>query len=718
LTSPASPARTALRQEWRWLLQLAALCAFAFTQPVLDVFGRSPETFVFRGAGPLTLAAFAIVLAVVPPVALFAVAVPARLAGATVRAWAHGGTVWVLVSLVAFQVLKRTASLPGAVAAGTAVAVGAGVTVAIVRARTLRRWLEFAALAQVAFVLLFLVASPASKLLRAPSTEAATATGVSRTPVVFVLFDELPLLTLLDARGEIDARSFPRFAELRRTSTWYRDYTVTDPATTFSIPTILSGKVATDRSKAPLAVDHPDNLFTMLGDSHRMEVFEFVTQLCPRELCRGVAGDGTGPGAGGGLPGLLGDAVTVWRQLSLPGRISGDLEGQFDDAAPQSDAGEGEPHVEGGRRLRALEPFLRSFEGRGERPGLHFLHVMLPHSPWRHLPSGQTYDKLRANDDRPTISGGGGPTRWVPGRWPAAFGHQRHILQARFVDRVLGSILDRLEESGLFDDALVVVTADHGIAFQPGGSLRTFEAGNLHEVMWVPLFIKEPGQRAPAVDDENLMAPDLLPTIADRLGVRVPFPVDGLPAGDPRIARRSGKLIAGFHLFGPGRPGRVRQTRHTIPEADVAEARRILRTSWFRPAVPSDDVEAWPYLIGPGAAWIGRPVEEMALGPSAGRRARLTLPRAGALEDVDPSGGRLPVLVWGTLGGPPAQARVAVALNGRMAGVSETFSFDGAEGRFAVLMPPWLLREGENDLALFLVEGSRLRPLQASPSPD
>jgi hypothetical protein len=37
---------------------LLAVSALAIAQPVLDVFGRSPETFVFAGTGPWTIVAW------------------------------------------------------------------------------------------------------------------------------------------------------------------------------------------------------------------------------------------------------------------------------------------------------------------------------------------------------------------------------------------------------------------------------------------------------------------------------------------------------------------------------------------------------------------------------------------------------------------------------------------------------------------------------------
>ena len=48
------------------LAELTALWGFAFLQPVLDVFGRSPEQLVFRRADATTVVVFALGLTVVP----------------------------------------------------------------------------------------------------------------------------------------------------------------------------------------------------------------------------------------------------------------------------------------------------------------------------------------------------------------------------------------------------------------------------------------------------------------------------------------------------------------------------------------------------------------------------------------------------------------------------------------------------------------------------
>ena len=67
-------------------------------------------------------------------------------------------------------------------------------------------------------------------------------------------------------------------------------------------------------------------------------------------------------------------------------------------------------------------------------------------------------------------------TRSPPINGPVGFHDQaltnhnetRHLLQVGYVDHQVGLLLARLRRTGLFDQAMIVVTADHGIAFEVG----------------------------------------------------------------------------------------------------------------------------------------------------------------------------------------------------------------------------------------------------------
>ena len=105
----------------------------------------------------------------------------------------------------------------------------------------------------------------------------------------------------------------------------------------------------------------------------------------------------------------------------------------------------------------------------------------------------------------------------------------RYRQQVGYVDRFIGQVLDRLKESDLFDRCLLIVTADHGVSFHPGHSRRLPDADNLSDILSVPLFVKLPGQLNGTTDDRNIESVDLLPTVAEVIGVRLVEPIDVNP---------------------------------------------------------------------------------------------------------------------------------------------------------------------------------------------
>lgn len=83
---------------------------------------------------------------------------------------------------------------------------------------------------------------------------------------------------------------------------------------------------------------------------------------------------------------------------------------------------------------------------------------------------------------------------------------------------VVGALLKRLRQEGLYEDSLIVVTSDHGEElFDHGGFGHGYSL--FEEVVRVPLWIKLPQQREGAKIDVPVSLVDLLPTILEVVGV-------------------------------------------------------------------------------------------------------------------------------------------------------------------------------------------------------
>ena len=184
--------------------------------------------------------------------------------------------------------------------------------------------------------------------------------------------------------------------------------------------------------------------------------------------------------------------------------------------------------------------------GPSGRPPLIFMHSSLPHGPARFLPDGRGYVSHRKA--YPGFANG----RWTRHQWLADQSFQRHVLQVQYTDALVGELLDRVRAAGLYDEAVIVVTADHGISFRAGQPRRRLTPETMPDLVVVPFIVKLPGQRAGRVDDGAVRTIDALPTIAEAAGVEVPWRTDAMPADDREID--PGAQIAAMDDGRPGTP--------------------------------------------------------------------------------------------------------------------------------------------------------------------
>jgi Sulfatase len=695
--NPEDPSRT--KTELRPFLELFVLCGFVVAQPLFDVAGRSPDFFLFRRAGAADILVLVALTVLGPPLLLWAGEALVGLVSDRLRRVAHLVVVAALLLLLTIELAKHLGAIRGWPLLLLGVAGGVAATVVYARNAAARLWLRYLSPTPLAFALLFLTVSPAGKLAIGGDSGPARAVvpASARAPIVMVFFDEFPLTSLLDSKGQIDRRLYPNFAELAEESTWYRNATGIGAFTPWAMPAMLTGRYPTRVDVAPSYTEYPDNLFTWLWGSYDVRALETVTQLCPPRICPATAG----PGGHTGWRALTGDLAGVWAKIVSTRRVDEDPTAQFVEATGDPAAGAGQKQQGPTFRfdqLRANQPsrfnnFLDQLRP-SDQPTLHFLHVLLPHQPWKYLPSGVQYSYPRISYGYDRKLG------WATQPAPVQLGQQRHLLQVAYTDRLVGEVVQRLKDQGLYDKALVVMTADHGISFTPGQAQRTLQERNAHELMWVPLFIKAPHQRSGKVDDRNWEHVDLVPTIADMLDVKVPWHVDGLSGLGPERPRTVKRFYGR-----PGRPTEVDGPRNLV---------LALRGVTDRVARPEDGV-AGLFEVGPYADLVGRKPEAVGVAGGSGLRAKLHNP--GNLQNVRPESGTIPALVSGALIGsvPDRPVTLAVAVNGTIGAVGLTFTQKDTPQTFAGVVPDTLFRPGGNQVQLYQVElahaGPRLHPV-------
>jgi hypothetical protein len=688
---PTAPARAragrgSAGDEVLLALELVALAAFAVARPVLDSFGRSPESLVVRGVTGWWMVSFGLIVVLVPGLVVAAVGTGARRVAGPRRDWVQPVLVGLVGGLGAWRVAQDLTDRPGDVPAVVATAVVAAVALAVLRRRVppVATFLRWAGVACAVYLVQFLALSPAAELLT-PDTEAldpelvaavGAQLGDDPPDVVLLVFDALPLASLLDGEGHIDGELYPHFAALAADGTWYPNNTTVASFTPVAVPALLTGRVPDEADQSLVERDgrvvvqgDDANLFTLLGGNYDVQAHEQVTEVCGEAVCPRRR-----PAA---LGALLGDAVDLWTEgpapdgddafiLPLPPGFA-DAEQVLDDVA--------------------LAP--------GDQPHLVFHHVMLPHDPWEVTEDGTPYEAAEAATGH-HLEG------WT--RSGAAVGLQRHLLQVQAADRVLGEYLDRLRAAGTYDDTLVVVTADHGMAFLPGEPSRGVSAANYAQVMWTPLIVKAPGDAGGRVDLRDVRSVDLVPTIAAALGVEVPWAVDGVAIGEPTGRDGATKPVAD-HALNVLHPA----AGERYVEVDAAAG--------LRDVLASDQVEG----SGPDAVWkrtphgdlFGRAVDDLAVGETAEGVVRID--GAGRFADVARDA-PLPLEAVGSTDLPEG-TYLAYALNGTVAAVTEVEpALEGADGALAhALLHPRLFVDGRNELTAYVISGvpgdEVLRPL-------
>jgi Sulfatase len=697
-TAEAAPQREAERESavkgafWAYA-HLAVLSAFALAQPLFDLLKDNPEFFAARGSTGFDIISFAVLAVLLPPAVLLAIELLLGLISRPVRDAAHLVFVGLLVALIAAQALKKSIDASDGVLIGLSVLLGAGAAFAYARAEPVRSFVSVLSPAPLVFLALFLFTDPVSKLAFPEEAGARTVGGVSRAPIVMVLLDELPVTSLMNEQREVDSVRYPAFGRLARESTWFRNAYAIYDSTERAQPAIMDGNYP-EEDKLPTSADHPNSIFSLFAKTHRLNVSEEATTVCSRNLCRDERLDESYASR---LSSMSEDLGLVWLHVVAPPGLEADLPtvsenwGNFGgDDGDEGGAGAAQSaNVRANlnrNRNRRFEAWIDSIEP-GRRPSLNFKHSLLPHVPWQYLPSGKQYRRT-AKDPVPGLSSEAYNDQ---GQLDSLY--QRHLLQLAFTDRLIGRLLRRLERTGQSDDALIVVAADHGLAFDRGvRDRRRLTRRNAAQIAPVPLFVKAPGQTTGEIDDAYVETIDIVPTIFDVLNLRLPARVDGHSAFSDVVHNRRNLRILERGTFKP--------IRITGDQFELEKDRQLQKK--LRLFGTGADGPGRLFRIGPNQELLGRP----ARGP--GRiPLRVELAAENEFRRVNLRSSTIPAHVVGRVTAPGGGPRdVAIAVNGTIVAVTRTFRLATGGGELvAAMVPESSFRQGVNRVEVLEVGG-------------
>ena len=517
-----------------------------------------------------------------------------------------------------------------------------------------------------------------------------------RVPVVLVVFDELSEPSLLAPDQSIDKTRYPNFSQLSQDTTWYRNACATASLTMRALPSILTGQLPTF-SENVTPKTYPQNLFESLvaGAGYEFVAFEPVTIVAPREAK---------PRASSTRQSLTqaAEILNVLSRVYSFDVVPSDFHSTLPEI-PRTWFGLNHlvPADRTARRGRfrygwtqnrdqQWEHFLSCIDGTHEGV-LYFGHFLLPHAPWCFFPSGQRYANDTFDLKRGCLEESGAITDEL--------GHiqsqQRYLLQLMYLDHALGQLIAQLKAQGIYDECLLIVTADHGVSFRLNFHRRDFYLNNASDICRIPLFVKLPHQTQGSSRDEIVQSTDILPTIFDTIGLRPHRAMHGLPLSDPRIQDRQEATIV------------VRAESLQIPEADLkkSDLPELIRKR-FGPGTDPWDL----YRIGPHSDWLGQSLEKFQRNTRTSRDVECLVSMSQAHDAAHPE-----YFIEGRLIGtaPETPAELVVAVDGVICATTRTYTQFGYQDRWTAMLPDWSYPRPDLSPQIFVLEADQsLTPCQ------
>ncbi len=169
-----------------------------------------------------------------------------------------------------------------------------------------------------------------------------------------------------------------------------------------------------------------------------------------------------------------------------------------------------------------------------DRPFFFWLHFISPHTPYvaremaaQFYTPGYTGRFERTAGSRPKVNSDADLARLI----------ELYTGEVFYADHLFGELWAQLDDLGLVENTIVIVTADHGEAHQEHGRMGHSQV--YEPVIRVPLIFYHPQQKPRGVrTDVPYLNTDLLPTLASAFGWEVLHAIDGMNLREPTFVNR------------------------------------------------------------------------------------------------------------------------------------------------------------------------------------
>jgi N-sulfoglucosamine sulfohydrolase len=147
-----------------------------------------------------------------------------------------------------------------------------------------------------------------------------------------------------------------------------------------------------------------------------------------------------------------------------------------------------------------------------------------------------------------------------------------YLGECQAVDAYVGTLMQRLQETGEADKTIVVLSGDHGMPGVPSGKCNLYDMG-----VSVALVVKVPGGKGNRIVNDYVRLPDLAPTFMEIAGVTPPANLYGRSLLPILESESSGQVDATRDWVITGRERHVASAR----EGNLPYPMRALRTNEY-----------------------------------------------------------------------------------------------------------------------------------------